>query len=81
MNLKKCTTNGGCTSEQKEVTLDANWRWIHKKNDWHNCYTGDTWDKELCPDPVTCAENCAVEGVATSDWNSPYGVKSDGNEL
>jgi cellulose 1,4-beta-cellobiosidase len=27
-----------------------------------NCYTGDAWDTQLCPDPTTCSQNCALDG-------------------
>jgi hypothetical protein len=26
--------------ENTAVTLDHNWRWLHKVNDYVNCYTG-----------------------------------------
>lgn len=35
------------------------------------------WDPTLCPDPVSCAENCAVEGV---DY-SGYGIAVDGDSV
>ena len=42
------------------VTLDANWRWIHGKDGYENCYTGNTWDQGYCPDAATCTENCLL---------------------
>ncbi len=45
------------------MTLDANWRWTHDKNGYQNCYSGTEWDKNLCPDPITCSKNCAIDGV------------------
>merc|ERR1719240_684858 len=32
----------------------------------------------LCDTPEDCAKNCALEGVPTSDWETPYGVTGDG---
>ncbi|ESK92224.1 gh 7 family exocellobiohydrolase [Moniliophthora roreri MCA 2997] len=29
----------------------------------NNCYTDNTWDTSLCPDGVTCAQNCALDGA------------------
>mgnify|MGYP001497377720 CR=1 FL=1 len=43
-----------------------------------NCYTGDEWDQSLCPDPVTCAQNCALEA---SDYQSTYGITTNGDAL
>ena len=42
------------------VTLDANWRWIHGKDGYENCYTGNQWDQSYCPDAATCTENCRL---------------------
>ena len=42
------------------VTLDANWRWIHGKDGYENCYTGNQWDQSYCPDAATCTENCLL---------------------
>lgn len=36
------------------------------------------WDKDLCPDDKTCAQNCAVDGA---DYEGTYGVTSDGDAL
>jgi hypothetical protein len=29
----------------------------------NQCYTGTTWDSSFCPDPKSCAKNCAIDGV------------------
>lgn len=36
------------------------------------------WDKDLCPDDQTCAQNCAVDGA---DYKGTYGISSDGGAL
>ncbi len=36
-----------------------------------NCYTGDEWDTSICPDPVTCAQKCAIDGA---DYTGTYGL-------
>lgn len=83
MTVQECSSNGSCTSKQGGVTLDSNWRWTHTNTGYTNCYTGNTWDATLCPTPQVCATNCALEGVPSSDWTSPYGVSatSGGIEL
>jgi cellulose 1,4-beta-cellobiosidase len=58
--------------------LDANWRWLHTTSGSTNCYTGNTWDKSICPDPVTCAKNCALDGA---DYQGTYGITASGNAL
>ena len=73
-----CTTSGGCTTLQTSVVLDSNWRWVHSTSSATNCYTGNTWDTTLCPDPTTCAENCALDGA---EYASTYGITSSGNAL
>jgi cellulose 1,4-beta-cellobiosidase len=76
--MKNCTKDNGCQWTDKSVTLDANWRWIHGINGYENCYDGTSWNSKFCPDDVSCAKNCDLEGVPDSDWKDPYGVKSDG---
>jgi len=78
--LSECTASG-CSKETKSVVMDANWRWLHKVGDYKNCYEGVTWDKNFCPDNVSCAKNCALEGVPKEDWDAVYGTKSDGQSL
>ena len=64
-----CTTAGGCTTASTSVVLDSNWRWLHDVSSSTNCYTGNTWDASLCPDPTTCASNCALDGA---DYSGQY---------
>jgi len=68
----------GCTTKQGTVTVDSNWRWTHALTTSTNCYTGNTWDSTLCPDDVTCAKNCALDGA---DYAGTYGVTSTGTEV
>jgi cellulose 1,4-beta-cellobiosidase len=65
---------------QTSVVLDANWRWVHNKDGYTNCYD-NAWNKQFCPDPITCAQNCAVEGVDINDYKNIYGVSSTGNSV
>ncbi|KDQ59940.1 glycoside hydrolase family 7 protein [Jaapia argillacea MUCL 33604] len=78
LTWQTCTTAGGCTTVSGSVTLDSNWRWLHSTSGYTNCYTGNAWDPTLCPDPVTCAQNCALDGAA---YASTYGITTSGNAL
>ena len=75
---QQCTTGGGCTTLSTSVVLDSNWRWLHSTSGYTNCYTGNSWDASLCPDPVTCAQNCALDGA---DYAGTYGITASGNAL
>ena len=55
LSSQQCTTSGGCKTLSTKVVLDSNWRWVHSTTGYTNCYTGNTWDTTLCPDPKTCA--------------------------
>jgi cellulose 1,4-beta-cellobiosidase len=72
----QCTAPGQCTTLNTGIVIDAQWAWLHKKGDYHNCYTGDSWNKAYCPDPKTCAQNCAIDAGGASDYKSTYGVTS-----
>jgi cellulose 1,4-beta-cellobiosidase len=41
LSVSTCTNSGGCTSQDKEVVIDQNWRWIHKVGQPINCYKGN----------------------------------------
>jgi cellulose 1,4-beta-cellobiosidase len=79
LSWQKCTKSGGCTTvSSSKITLDANWRWLHTTTGYTNCYTGNEWDTSLCPDGVTCAANCALDGA---DYSGTYGITTSGNAL
>lgn len=73
-----CTAPGNCETKQTSVTLDANWRWLHTTSGSTNCYTGNKWDATICPDPATCAKNCALDGAS---YEGTYGIQTSGEEL
>lgn len=81
VELAVCTGAQNCQTERTAVTLDHNWRWLHKLNEAVNCYTGNKWDQALCPDPATCTKNCQIEGVDSTDWGGTYGVTASGKDL
>jgi cellulose 1,4-beta-cellobiosidase len=78
LTWQKCTAPGSCTTVAGKVVLDSNWRWLHSTSGSTNCYTGNTWDATLCPDDVTCASNCALDGA---DYTGTYGVTASGSSL
>jgi cellulose 1,4-beta-cellobiosidase len=80
LTTSKCTLSGGCKTEQKEVVIDSNWRWIHQDGKPINCYTGNKWSTTVCPDENTCTKNCVLEG-ADAEYEGTYGIKASGNAL
>ena len=78
LTIQSCSSPGQCQTEQRSVVLDSNWRWTHTVSGTQNCYTGNEWDKNLCPDAVTCAKNCALDGA---DYRGTYGVTTTGSSL
>ncbi|KAI0359626.1 cellobiohydrolaseI [Trametes cingulata] len=78
LTIQQCSGKNNCQTQQHSVVLDSNWRWLHSTSGSTNCYTGNTWDASLCPDPTTCAQNCAVDGA---DYAGTYGITTSGNAL
>nr|AMD09875.1 beta-1,4-exoglucanase [Mesosa myops] len=79
LTWKQCSGAGSCTAQNGEIVLDSNWRWLRKDDGgYSNCYTGNTWDAEACPDDASCAKNCALEGA---DYSGTYGITSSGDSL
>lgn len=78
LSWQQCTTGGGCRTVNGRVVIDAEWRWLHRVGDLHNCYTGNSWDPSTCPDNKKCTQNCVIEGV--EDY-SEYGISTSGSTL
>jgi len=78
LTVSKCAAGGSCTTEQHTVVLDANWRWLHTTTGYTNCYDGNEWSSTYCPDPTSCAKNCALDGA---DYTGTYGITASGNSL
>ena len=78
MTWQKCTGAGSCTDVSGEVTIDSNWRWVHVKDGYTNCYDGNEWNTTACADATACAENCELEGA---DYSKTYGASASGNAL
>ena len=74
LSVSQCSAGGSCQTLQRSVTLDSNWRWLHETSSSTNCYTGNTWDASICPDPVTCAENCALDGA---DYSGKFTIHDE----
>lgn len=70
----ECTQAGGCSNFATSIVLDSNWRWLHKKD----AYDGCPFNSELCPDPATCAQSCAIEGA---NYEGTYGIKTKDSAL
>lgn len=75
---QKCTKSGCTTQSQGKITLDSNWRWLHKVGDYTNCYTGNAFNSTVCADGKACAANCALDGA---DYPGTYGITTSGNAL
>ncbi|KAK0709781.1 glycoside hydrolase [Lasiosphaeria miniovina] len=78
MTWQKCSSGGSCTNQNGEVTIDSNWRWVHDKGGYSNCYDGNKWNATICKDAKSCAANCAVDGA---NYPSTYGASTSGNAL
>ncbi|KAH8887622.1 cellulose 1,4-beta-cellobiosidase [Thozetella sp. PMI_491] len=77
MTWQKCTGKGSCTNQNGEIVIDANWRWVHDKGGYSNCYDGNTWNSS-CSDNTKCASQCVVDGA---DYTKTYGASTSGNAL
>lgn len=72
-------TKAGCTDVAGKIVLDSNWRWAHEgASGSTNCYTGNTWNTQICSDNKACAAKCAVDGA---DYTGTYGITSSGNSV
>ena len=81
MSTQECTSKGNCQTHSDQITLDANWRWLHGTNGYQNCYEGNQWDSNFCPNDKECAQNCALDGVPQGDWQGTYGIQTINNGI
>lgn len=67
ITIQQCTAPRSCQTLQREIVLDANWRWLREAatpNGYNNCIgIYSIWYTRLCPNPTECAKNCALEGA------------------
>nr|CCA21686.1 exoglucanase 1 putative [Albugo laibachii Nc14] len=75
---QECTSTQCKPVSDTQITLDANWRWLHESKGYTNCYTGNSWNPTFCSDPKTCSENCALEGV---NYAETYGITVKEDQL
>jgi len=75
---QKCSAKGSCTNQNGEIVIDANWRWVHDKGGYTNCYTDNKWNTTACSDNTKCASSCVVDGA---DYQKTYGITTSGNAL
>ena len=78
LTWQQCSAAGSCSDVAGSVVLDSNWRWLHNTDGSDNCYDGNAWADQFCPDPETCAANCAVEGA---NYSGTYGITAGGTSL
>jgi len=78
LSIQQCAAGGNCQTLSTSVTIDANWRHLHTTSGTADCYAGNTWNTSVCPDPVTCAKNCALDGA---NYTGSYGITSTGSAL
>ncbi|KAL0572157.1 hypothetical protein V5O48_009804 [Marasmius crinis-equi] len=76
---QRCSATGICTTQDGYLVLDAEWRWLHEKGNYTNCYDGYAgWDARFCANPLTCAQSCDYEGA---EYNSTYGIIVSGDQV
>ncbi|OBZ78466.1 Exoglucanase 1 [Grifola frondosa] len=73
LTFQQCTMSG-CTTLSMPVVVDSNWCWLHSATGYTNCYTSNTWNVILCPDPVACVQNCTLD-------SGTYGITTSGDAL
>ncbi|RDW67636.1 hypothetical protein BP6252_09032 [Coleophoma cylindrospora] len=74
LSTQRCTLSGGCTALQTSLVLEADQRALRSvANPDVLCYDSTGWNTALCPDPTTCAKNCAPDGVDYSKILSTNG--------
>ncbi|KAK0725957.1 cellulose 1,4-beta-cellobiosidase [Lasiosphaeris hirsuta] len=80
LQWSRCAADKSCQQIGGEITLDANWRWLHQVEGYKSCYSGNTWDETVCNSETNCTTTCALEG-AGSEYRQVYGIKTDSSSI
>ena len=67
------TRDQGPSISNYQVTIDANWRWVHGNGNYQNCFDG-SWKCNDCND-------CVLEGITRDQYEHTYGVKEIDNGI
>ncbi|KAI8297593.1 Exoglucanase 1 [Colletotrichum sp. SAR11_59] len=76
LSWKQCTSSA-CDTVQGEITIDAEYRWIHVVDDWHSCFERQEWQTDYCNSTQSCTDRCAVDGA----YYPGYGIATNGDSL
>ncbi|KAA1111681.1 hypothetical protein PGT21_008457 [Puccinia graminis f. sp. tritici] len=77
--VKECASGSNCKDLSGGLTIDANWRWTHDKDqEGQKCYDGSAWTQACSGTGEECAKKCVIEGAG--DYDATYGVKGDGKD-
>lgn len=80
-SIQTCTDTE-CVTENTAIVFEADYRRVYSVDDNSvSCRDGSGWSPTLCPDSVTCAQNCAIDGITQDEYNNQYGVTADGSSL
>jgi len=58
--------------------MDASWRTQRdaSRGGWQGCIVAEgLWSTKLCPDELTCAKKCAVDGLTLDDYMEKHGIE------
>ncbi|TEA20217.1 putative 1,4-beta-D-glucan cellobiohydrolase A [Colletotrichum sidae] len=76
LSWKRCSTST-CETVQGEITVDAEFRWIHVVDDYRSCFERQEWQTDQCNSTRTCTDRCAVDGA----YYPGYGIATNGDTL
>jgi cellulose 1,4-beta-cellobiosidase len=74
---KRCFNASECEVVNGEVTVDAQWRWLHLLDSYTNCFNGNEWRNDACNSSINYTDSCAIEGA---DYRF-LGVSTNGDSL
>ncbi|KAI9166322.1 Exoglucanase 1 [Paramyrothecium foliicola] len=78
LSWQHCDKADGCQSINASITVDSNWRWLHKVNGYENCFEYGNWNDRACNSTTTCTEGCALDGATYKDT---YGIQTKNSSI
>ncbi|KAA0201487.1 Glycosyl Hydrolase 7 [Hyalella azteca] len=84
LNVFQACDSNGCVTEDTKFVMGPSRRYLYSvaDNGQTGCRTSDGgFDPVLCPDGLTCAENCALIGITQQQYDEWYGTTTVGSSL
>jgi len=78
LQWSRCGPDKTCSPVNGQITMDADYRWLHERNTYKDCHYDGHWDELVCNGTAACTDKCVLEGAS---YKYVYGVNTTKDAL